>query len=367
MTRFVVLSLAALLLASCAVAAPGPYAYATPAPDTAAYLAQGTLQAVATAQQATRVEYTRQAVAFADATAQAVQATQVAVGATQAAATATAQTREAATAAAATVTADAYSTRAAIVAMQTRDAGWEATRRTALETQATATAMAGAAEQDRQERTRGALWGWLGLLATAGFLFAAFRLLYSLAAGRLAESRVIRNARTGEPVAYRHRDGALEYLAEPVTVAALPAPPAEEEAEEPRIIDVNTPREPLFRHTDDFTLRGERGEVMLFSQRQRMTLREWYDQGVDAIRRTTSEVGPGFNEIGISGGDAYQLARKLLLFNDYIAEDGSWTPRGVREFLGAGRSDAVRPSNGPGRSRQNRREFSGGNRGGGMH
>lgn len=337
MTRFVVLSLAALLLASCA--APGPYAYATPAPGEAAFLASGTMTAVATYDYATRVEYTRQAVAFSDATAQAVYATQAAVAATQAAATATAQTREAATAAAATVTAQAVQATQAVVAMQTRDAGWEATRRTALETQATATALAGAAEQDRQERTRGALWGWLALLAAAGFLFALFRLLYSLAAGRLAESRIIRNARTGEPVAYRHRDGALEYLMEPEPIPALPAPNGDGSGEdyltESDYVNTNWPRPNI--HPDDIKLRHN-GMMAVFSREQYLTLRRWYLSGHRRIRRDKSTEGPSFQELPswppVSSGRAYNTIRAVLLGKEYITEQGDWTALGASEFLG---------------------------------
>ncbi len=319
-----------LLLALASCAAPGPYA--TPAPGEAAFLAGGTMTAVATYDYATRVEYTRQAVAFSDATAQAVYATQAAAGATQAAATATAQTREAATAAAATVTAQAVQATQAAVAMQTRDAGWEATRRTALETQATATALAGAAEQDRQERTRGALWGWLALLAAAGFLFALFRLLYSLAAGRLAESRIIRNARTGEPVAYRHRDGALEYLMEPEPIPALPAPNGNGEPD--RVIPVNGNREPLLQYSDDVRLDGPNGEAVIFTQRQVRLLRRWYEQGYTSIRRDTRDgVGPGFDQLGMGSGDTYQKAYRLLQRYGYI-DGNDWTPLGVAEFLG---------------------------------
>lgn len=340
-----------LLLASCA--APGPYA--TPAPDTAAFLAQGTLAAVATAQQGTRVEYTRQAVAVGQATAQAVQATQAAVAVTQAAATATAATREAATAVAATGTAVASATHGAVYAQLTADAGPRVTRQAGAVETATATALVGATERDRAARTRGSVLGWLGLGALAGLLYVVLRLLYAAAAPRLWEARVIRNTRTGEPVAYRLKDGTLEYLMEPVTLPALPAPNGNgDEGDEPRIIDVNTPREPLYRHTDDFTLRGERGEVMLFSLRQRMKLKEWYEQGTTTIRRTTSDVGPGFNEIGIVGGDAYQLARKLLLHNGYIDEANEWTAAGVREFLGGGPPSVAvhRPSPSPSNGRQ---------------
>lgn len=327
----------ALLLFLTACAAPGPYA--TPAPGEAAFLAGGTMTAVATYDYATRVEYTRVAVAADYATQQSVQATQAAVGATQAAATATAQTREAATAAAATVTAQAVQATQAVVAMQTRDAGWEATRRTALETQATATALTGAAEQDRQARARAGLWGWLALLAAAGFLFALFRLLYSLAAGRLAESRIIRNARTGEPVAYRHRDGALEYLMEPEPIPALPAPNGNGEPD--RVIPVNGNREPLLQYSDDVRLDGPNGEAVIFTQRQVRLLRRWYEQGYTSIRRDTRDgVGPGFDQLGMGSGDTYQKAYRLLQRYGYI-DGNDWTPLGVAEFLGGS------PSGGP--------------------
>mgnify|MGYP001045489614 CR=1 FL=1 len=330
----------ALLLFLTACAAPGPYA--TPAPGEAAFLAGGTMTAVATYDYATRVEYTRQAVAFSDATAQAVYATQAAAGATQAAATATAQTREAATAAAATVTAQAVQATQAAVAMQTRDAGWEATRRTALETQATATALTGAAEQDRQERTRGALWGWLALLAAAGFLFALFRLLYSLAAGRLAESRIIRNARTGEPVAYRHRDGALEYLMEPEPIPALPAP--EEDYEPPSIVRVNgARRETLYQYDDDLALHWRDMHIVL-TQEQIRQLRRWHNAGHTRIRRDSSSAGPGVDAIGLGSGSTYNTLRAVLLGLEYIDESGAWTPRGCLELLNV---QPVPPSSSP--------------------
>lgn len=317
-----------LLLASCA--APGPYAYTTPAPGEAAFLASGTMTAVATYDYATRVEYTRQAVAFSDATAQAVYATQAAAGATQAAATATAQTREAATAAAATVTAQAVQATQAAVAMQTRDAGWEATRRTALETQATATALFGAAKADEQARARGALWGWLALLAAAGFLFALFRLLYSLAAGRLAESRIIRNARTGEPVALWVGRGMWELI-EPEPIPALPAP--EEDYEPPSIVRVNgARRETLYQYDDDLALHWRDMHIVL-TQEQIRQLRRWHNAGHTRIRRDSSSAGPGVDKIGLGSGSVYNTLRAVLLGLEYIDESGAWTPRGCLELL----------------------------------
>lgn len=338
----------ALLLFLTACAAPGPYAYATPAPGEAAFLASGTMTAVATYDYATRVEYTRQAVAFSDATAQAVYATQAAAGATQAAATATAQTREAATAAAATVTAQAVQATQAAVAMQTRDAGWEATRRTALETQATATALTGAAEQDRQERTRGALWGWLGLLTVAGFVGVGLYTLYSFAVRRVSEARIIRNDRTGAPVALWIGRGMWEPIAEPLP--ALPAPNGNgaEQYAPPDITRMyGVRRERLFQADDDVALHWN-GMTTVFTQAQIRQLQRWYQEGHKTVRRDTSSMGPGFDRLPVANGSssmgsggAYNTTRAILIGLGYITESGDWTPHGV-EFFKLSRGGVVR-------------------------
>ena len=317
-----------LLLASCAYTPP-----LSADPDTAAYLAAGTIEAVATAQQATRAEYTRVAVAADYATQQAVSATSAAVAVTQAAATTDAHTRQAATASIVTVTAQAGATHAAGVAALTRDAGFEATRRTALDTQATATALSGAAEQDRSQRTRAAVLGWLGLGGLGGLLFVVIRLLYSLAAPRLAESRVIRNGRTGEPVAYRHRDG-LEFLAPPPPVAALPE--SDGDYEPPAIVRVNgARRETLYQYDDDRALHWRDMHIVL-SQQQIRQLRRWYGAGHHRIRRDSSSAGPGVDQLpppSLASGSTYNTLRAVLLGLEYITDDGSWTPRGCLELL----------------------------------
>ena len=318
-----------LLLASCAYTPP-----LSADPDTAAFLAEGTIAAVATAQQATRAEYTRVAVAADYATQQAVSATSAAVAATQVVATADAHTRQAATASIVTVTAQAGATHAAGVAAVTRDAGFEATRRTALHTQATATALSGAAEQDRSQRARAAVLGWLGLGGLGGLLFVVIRLLYSLAAPRLAESRVIRNGRTGEPVAYRHRDG-LEFLAPPAPVAALPEPMVEE-IPPPDIVRVNgARRETLYQYDDDLALHWRDMHIVL-SQEQIRQLRRWYGAGHHRIRRDSSSAGPGVDQLpppSLASGSTYNTLRAVLLGLEYITDDGEWTPRKAIELL----------------------------------
>ncbi|MDI9547617.1 MAG: hypothetical protein QM346_08435, partial [Chloroflexota bacterium] len=154
--------------------------------------------------------------------------------------------------------------------------------------------------------------------------------------GRLAESRIIRNARTGEPVAYRHRDGALEYLAEPVTVAALPAP--EEDYEPPSIVRVNgARRETLYQYDDDLALHWRDMHIVL-TQEQIRQLRRWHNAGHTRIRRDSSSAGPGVDKIGLGSGSVYNTLRAVLLGLEYIDDSGAWTARGLAELL------AVAPS-----------------------
>lgn len=321
------------LLASCA--SPPPL---SADPDTAAFLAGGTMTAVYDVQQATRAEYERQVVAAENATAQAANATMQAAYVTQAAATATAMTREAATAAAVTATAQASATHGAVRDQLTADASERVTRQASAVETATATALVGATERDRAAQTRGSVLGWLGLGALAGLLYVVLRLLYAAAAPRLWEARIIRNTRTGEPVALWVGRGMWELI-EPEPIPALPAPNGNGEPD--RVIPVNGNREPLLQYSDDVRLDGPNGEAVIFTQRQVRLLRRWYEQGYTSIRRDTRDgVGPGFDQLGMGSGDTYQKAYRLLQRYGYI-DGNDWTPLGVAEFLGGS------PSGGP--------------------
>jgi hypothetical protein len=344
---------AAFLLASCA-GAPASYAVATPDPALQGLLAEATVQAVATsqaeaaaratattgallaAQQATRSALAAQQTAVMQATVQSIAATQTQVAGQE-------QTRQAVAVAAVTGTAIAMSTQEIRDAVLTVEAGAVQRQAAAIGLQATATRLSLEAERDREAAARGRWWAGMWLAAVAALVGGLLFLLYSFAARWWNESRIIRDGR-GDVIAVRIGRGVLEYVSEPPAPLLLPAP-AEETFEPVNVVRVNgSRRESLFQHDDDVGLHWN-GMATVFTRAHIRTLREWYGQGYRSIRRDTSSMGPGFDQLktvsgSMGSGSVYNTTRAVLMGLEYVEEDGSWTARGVVELLGLPR-DAV--------------------------
>lgn len=239
-------------------------------------------------------------------------------------------TGQAATAEAGTATAQAMSTKEIRDGMLTAVAVTAEAPARLAQAYGTVTRVHQLADQDEARETRKAVWGWLGLSAATGIVAVTLYTIYSFAALRVNESRIIRNARTGEPVAYRHRDG-LEYLEPPVALPALAAP--DEEYEPPSIVRVNGARRETLYHYDDDTPLHWRDMHVVLSQEQIRQLRRWYGEGHRRLRRDSSSAGPGVDQIGLGSGSVYNTLRAVLTGLEYITGDGEWTPRGLAELL----------------------------------
>lgn len=250
-------------------------------------------------------------------------------------------TAQAGTAVAGTSTAEAMSTKEIRDGMLTAVAVTAEAPARLAQAYGTVTRVHQLADQDEARAQRRAMWGWLGLSAATGIVAVTLYTIYSFAALRVNESRIIRNWR-GDAVAYRHRDG-LEYLEPPAALPAL-APP--EVIDAPEVVRVNgANRERIFQYDDDAAFYW-RDMVAVFTQAQIRELRRRYEAGDTGTRRDTSSAGLGFDKLpdgGLGSGSVYNTTRAVLLGLEYIDESGRWTPRGVVEFLGT-RPSAVPPS-----------------------
>lgn len=284
------------------------------------------MSALLAAQQSTLQAVNVQRTAVAVATLQSVYATQTAVAGIQ-------QAAAAATATAATGTAAAMTTRDVRDGIATLQAATAEAPAQAAIAGATVTRLHLLVERDMERAAQAELWSLLWLAAVAGLIVAMLLLLYSLAARRLAESRIIRDGR-GDVVAVRH-GGVLEWIGEP----ELPALPAVvgEVVEAPEIVRINgVRRERIFQYDDDVALHW-RDMVAVFTQAQVRELRRRYEQGDTGTRRDTSSAGLGFDKLpdgGLGSGSVYNTTRAVLLGLEYIDDTGQWTHRGVVEFLG---------------------------------
>lgn len=324
----VLVLLFSILLSACATPPQADYQY----DPEAAVLYAGATQ-TASARMIVQTGEAQAVVIRATEAAQATQARQQ-----QAIATGTAQAGMATQAARATGTAVFQATAAhATAEMQSAEVRVYIERENARST-ATAQAMALQARIDEQKAERARWWSYIWMAFTVGLLAAVLGFLFALAFRIKQQAKVVRNRNDGKVVALLAVDGDWEYVDEPA-VQTAPAPQISEDLDY-REVPVNGEPIQLRRPAKIVEYAGD---SYSFSGHQLDRMEMQVEQGDLSIRRESSTAGPGWDKIGIGGGETYNRVLAILKGRGYAETHGNghrWTALGLLEVLGLDRPPA---------------------------